>query len=180
LVSFTTPVSDFEGERNPQNGALYVPAGTGVTKWVAGDVYTVKVSATTTNGSFGFIEASVPPGGGPPAHVHRRTDEAFYLVSGELEFLDGDRTYTARSGDFIFVPRGNRHRFTNAGLHTAKLLFMYTRGGVEELFVQGGDEPQPGVATPAWDMKRFEQTLGVIDRFDLDITMEPELPQSTT
>jgi mannose-6-phosphate isomerase-like protein (cupin superfamily) len=90
---------------------------------VAGDVYTVKVSATTTNGSFGFIEASVPPGAGSIAHVHRRTDESFYLVSGELEFLDGDRTFTARSGDFIFVPRGNRHRFTNTGLHTTKLLF---------------------------------------------------------
>ncbi len=175
-MSLTAPVPDCEGDRNPPNDFLFVPAGTGVTKWVAGDVYTVKVSARTTNGSFGFIEASVPPGGGPIAHVHRRTDEAFYLVSGELEFLDGDRTFTARSGDFIFVPRGNRHRFTNTGLHTTKLLFMYTPGGVEELFVEGGDEPQPGVATPAWDMKRFEQMQEVVDRFDVDVTMVPELP----
>ena len=127
-MSLTTPVPDPTGGRNPQNDCLYVPAGTGVTKWVAGDVYTMKVSATTTNGSLGFIEASVPPGAGSIAHVHSGTDESFYLISGELEFLDGDRTFTARSGDFIFVPRGNRHRFTNTGLHTTKLLFMFTPG----------------------------------------------------
>ena len=62
-MSFTTPVSDSEGRRNPQNGSLYVPAGTGVTKWSSGDVNTIKASATTTNGSFGFVEASVPPAG---------------------------------------------------------------------------------------------------------------------
>jgi mannose-6-phosphate isomerase-like protein (cupin superfamily) len=43
-----------------------------------------------------------------------------------LEFLDGDRIFTARSGDFVFVPRGIHHRFTNKGLHTAKLLFLFT------------------------------------------------------
>jgi mannose-6-phosphate isomerase-like protein (cupin superfamily) len=174
LVSFTTPVSDSDGHRNPQNGSLYVPAGAGVTKWVAGDVYTVKASAATTNGSFGFIEASVPPGAGSIAHVHRRSDEAFYLVSGELEVLDGDRIFTARTGDFIFVPRGNRHRFKNMGLHTTKLLFMFSPGGPEEVFLKGGDEPQPGVAPPAWDMKRFEQMQDVVDRFDLDVKGVPE------
>jgi glyoxylate utilization-related uncharacterized protein len=100
-------------------------------------------------------------------------------VSGELELLTSDRIFTACSGDFIFVPRGNRHRFRNTGLHTAKLLFMYTPGGVEELFVEGGDEPQPGVAPPAWDMKRFKQTQEVIDRFDLDVEMVPEPPSSS-
>lgn len=53
---------------------------------------------------------------------------------------------------------------------------MFTPGGVEELFFKGGDEPQPGVATPAWDMKRFQQTQEVIDRFDLDVEGVPELP----
>ena len=47
-MSFTTPVPDAAGGQNPQNGPLYVPAGTGVTKWSSGDVNTIKASATTT------------------------------------------------------------------------------------------------------------------------------------
>ena len=53
---------------------------------------------------------------------------------------------------------------------------MFTPGGPEELFVEGGDEPQPGVATPAWDMKRFEQTQEVIERFGLDVEPAREPP----
>ena len=41
----------------------------------------------------GLVEATVPPGGGPAPHVHERTDETFYLVHGELEFLSGDKTF---------------------------------------------------------------------------------------
>lgn len=54
------------------------------------------------NGSVSLIEASVPPGGGPVAHVRATTDEAFYVLSGGLEFLDGDHELTARTGDFLF------------------------------------------------------------------------------
>ena len=38
---------------------------------------------------------------------------------GELELLAGDRIFTARSGDFIFVPRGTRHRFKPHGFPLA-------------------------------------------------------------
>ncbi len=101
-------------------------------------------------------------------------------MHGELELLTGDRIFTARSGDFIFVPRGTRHRFRNTGLHTAKLLTMFSPGGAEELFTKCGDEPEPGVTPPLWDMNRAEQAREVIDRFDLDFKAVPEPPSSTT
>jgi mannose-6-phosphate isomerase-like protein (cupin superfamily) len=142
-------------------------------------VNTIKASAATTNGSFGFVEASVPPGGGPVAHVHRRSDEAFYLMYGELELLAGDRIFTARSGDFIFVPRGTRHRFRNIGLHTAKLLTMFIPGGAEEMFTKCGDEPKPGVAPPLWDTNRADQAREIINQLDLDFKAVPEPPTRT-
>jgi mannose-6-phosphate isomerase-like protein (cupin superfamily) len=46
----------------------------------------------------------VPPGGGSVAHVHTRTDEAFYVLSGELEILNGSRTFVIGAGDFVFMP----------------------------------------------------------------------------
>jgi mannose-6-phosphate isomerase-like protein (cupin superfamily) len=140
--------------RYTTSGALHVPAGEGPTYWVAGDVYTLKATRETTAGSLGFAEASVPPGGGPVAHVHLRADEAFYVLAGELEMLDGGRTFTARTGDFVFIPRGIRHRFKNTGVHTVRLLFLFTPGG-NELAFRLGDRARPGEPAPAWGPERF-------------------------
>jgi quercetin dioxygenase-like cupin family protein len=143
-----------EDPRYTTSGALHVPAGEGPTTWFSGDTYTIKASGQSTDGSLGLVEATVPPGGGPIAHAHTRTDEAFFVLSGELEILDGARTFVARAGDFVFVPRGIRHRFKNTGLHSARMLFMFTPGGEESVFAYG-DEALPGQPPPAWGIERF-------------------------
>jgi mannose-6-phosphate isomerase-like protein (cupin superfamily) len=140
--------------RYTTSGAVHVPAGEGPTTWFSGDTYTIKASGESTHGSLGLVEATVPPGGGPVAHAHTRTDEAFYVLSGELEILDGTRTFIARAGDFVFIPRGTRHRFKNTGLHSARTLFMLTPAGEERVFTFG-DEPRPGHPPPAWTIERF-------------------------
>ena len=121
---------DNEDPRYTTRGAAHVPAAQGPTTWFAGDTYTIKSSAESTGGSLGLVEATVPPGGGPVAHVHPRNDEGFYVISGELEILDGSSTLVARPGDFVFIPRGIRHRFKNTGVHGARMLFMFTPVGV--------------------------------------------------
>jgi quercetin dioxygenase-like cupin family protein len=139
--------------------ALHVPAGEGITTWFSGDVYTVTATAASTNGSLGAVIASVPPGGGPVPHTHPGHDETFYLLAGELEFLDGDETFRTGPGDLVFVPRGNQHRFKNTGLHPARMLFFYTPGGVEQVFIEGGDEPAAGQQVPNWGPERFTPAL---------------------
>src|SRR5262249_19627674 len=147
------PMPDHD-PRYSRSGAVHVPAGEGATTWFAGDVYTVKIPGVTTNGSLGVVEATVPPGGGPVAHAHTKTDEAFYILSGELELLDGARKFIARTGDFVFVPRGVRHRFKNIGAHATRLLFLFAPGGEEAVFAYG-DPPRPGELPTAWPPERF-------------------------
>ena len=36
-----------------------------------------------TNGKYAVWEALVPPGGGPPPHVHCREEVGFYVLDGE-------------------------------------------------------------------------------------------------
>ena len=60
--------------------AVHVPAGAGVTTWFSGDTDTIKLASQLADGSLGFIEASVPPGGGPVAHTHAHEDEIWYLI----------------------------------------------------------------------------------------------------
>ena len=65
---------------------------------VAGDVYTLKLAGADTGGRCSLLEFVVPPGGGPPPHVHTREDEAFYVTAGELTFtVGGDMPQTLRS-----------------------------------------------------------------------------------
>jgi len=166
----------FDDTQNPRYSASragYVRAGEGPTMWFAGDTYTIKASRASTNGSLGLVEATVPPGGGPVAHVHTRSDEAFYVLSGPLEILDGVRTFIASTGDFVFIPRGTRHRFKNTGVHGAKMLFMFIPGGDEGVF-RYGDAPQPGHAPPAWNAERFKtpQIVSFNEEFGIEIIPE--------
>jgi mannose-6-phosphate isomerase-like protein (cupin superfamily) len=127
---------------------VHVPAGEGRTLWVADNTYTIKADTETTNGALAFFEATVPPGGGPPPHVHAREDEAYYLISGELEVLDGDRTFAIGPGDFVFIPRGTLHRFRNPGLHAARMIFFFTPAGFENFFIGVGHTARPGQNPP--------------------------------
>jgi mannose-6-phosphate isomerase-like protein (cupin superfamily) len=168
----------FDNTQNPRystSRAVHVPAGEGPTTWFAGDTYTIKASRESTNGSLGLVEATVPPGGGPVAHIHTRADEAFYVLSGQLEILDGARTFIVSTGDFVFIPRGTRHRFKNTNVHGAKMLFMFTPGGDEGVF-RYGDQPQPGHPPPAWEAERFKtpQIVSFNEEFGIEIVPEEE------
>jgi glyoxylate utilization-related uncharacterized protein len=87
----------------------------------------------------------------PEGSVRERTDETFYVVHGELECLDGGKMFTASASDVVFLPRGTVHRLRNPGIQPARLVFIYTPGGVESVFAEGGDEPQPGVGVKLFD-----------------------------
>jgi mannose-6-phosphate isomerase-like protein (cupin superfamily) len=148
-------------------GGVYVPGKDGATTWFNGDLYSVKLSGEQTGGQIGLVEAMVPPGGGPAPHLHERTDETFYVVNGELEFLSGDKVFTASAGDVVFLPRGNVHRFHNPGIRPATLVFIYTPGGAEGLFVEGGDEPKPGVQVQPWGPERIDERMfGLLSQYD--------------
>ena len=54
---------------------------------------------------------SCPRGGGPPAHIHTREEEAFYVIRAEVVFLVGDERVTAGPGTFLNVPKGTSGEF---------------------------------------------------------------------
>jgi quercetin dioxygenase-like cupin family protein len=169
-VSFSSqlPPPNPADPRYTKRGAIYVPAGQGPTMWAVTDTYTVKATATQTNGALGLIEASVPPGGGPEPHAHNDQDETFYMLSGELEFLDGDHAFTARAEDFVYVPRGIRHRFRNKGAHTAKMIFMWTPGGPEEVLLRYQQAARPGEQAPPMNPELVELYVELARRLNID------------
>jgi quercetin dioxygenase-like cupin family protein len=126
------------------------PVATGPAYWGPGDHYTFLVTGGESGGAYFAMEALVPPGGGPPPHIHTREDETFYLLEGQIEFLLGEETIVAGPGDFINVPRGTVHRFINAGTETARMVLTFTPAGIERWFEECL-EPAPNDAQDAPD-----------------------------
>ena len=126
------------------------PVATGPAFWGPGDHYTFLVTGEESGGAYFAMEALVPPGGGPPLHIHRREDETFYLLEGAIEFRLGDEAIMAGPGDFVNVPRGTVHNFRNTGSETARMVLTFTPAGIERFFEETL-EPAPNGAEDAPD-----------------------------
>ena len=107
-----------------------------------GDIYATLATGEQTNGGYFLVHATVPPGGGPPAHIHTREEEAFYLIRGELVFRVGDDRVTASAGTFLNVPRGMKHSFLNESDSDAEMIFWFAPSGIEGLFRELGEHPE--------------------------------------
>ncbi|MFE0106552.1 cupin domain-containing protein [Streptomyces sp. NPDC059009] len=146
---------------------IHVRAGEGPSTWLSGDAYTVKLRHEESGGSLTFMEASVPPGGGPPLHVHADADEAFYLLAGELEITADGETHQVGVGDFVFVPKGTAHKFRNPGVHTARQLLLFTPSGVDRFFLEAGKQAVPGTPPPAPELEDLAYVSAVGERYQL-------------
>jgi transcriptional regulator with XRE-family HTH domain len=74
-------------------------------------------------GSFETILSTFAPGAELAAPQHRQTEEAGYVVAGELELWVGDRHFLLRAGDgFRF--RDEPHRWRNPGTVPAEVVWI--------------------------------------------------------
>src|SRR5579871_5655077 len=96
--------------------------GEGRTVAIVGDVYRFLAVGAETDGRYAMWEAYVPPGGGPPPHLHTRENESFYLLEGEITFRMGSETLVAKPGTFINMPVGVVHSFKNESNRPAKMI----------------------------------------------------------
>lgn len=121
----------------------------------AGDLYRFLVTGKESDGAFALWHATVPPGGGPPAHIHRREIEIFYVLSGTIRFFDGETAVDATVGMTLVMPRGNQHRFVNQSDENAELLILISPAGLEEMFFEIGKPWKDGdPITPPGDHEK--------------------------
>lgn len=97
--------------------------------------HTVTFLHRATNSGYSLIEWMAPPAiPGPPLHIHRVTDEGFYVLEGTFGFQAGEQTIRGLSGAYIFTPRGLAHTYWNQGSTRAKLLILISPPGFEQYF----------------------------------------------
>lgn len=144
--------------------------GEGRTIGVVGDVYRFLATGEDTDGKYAMWEAIVPPGGGPPPHVHSREEEAFYILDGEINFQIGDQRLVATAGMFANMPVGSLHSFKNESGKPAKVLISVAPAGLEQMFFEVGQPVALGAtAAPLPTKADIEKLLMVAPRYGIDI-----------
>ena len=114
-------------------GNLVLGPGEGKVVLVPGHKVTHKITGEDTDGRYSLLEVELN-GDGPPQHIHKNEDEAFYVLEGEIQVLLEERTVIAKAGAFVRIPRGTRHTFARVEMKNARLLAMFTPAGFEKFF----------------------------------------------
>jgi mannose-6-phosphate isomerase-like protein (cupin superfamily) len=120
-----------------------------------------KANSADLNGGAAVLVQTVPPAGGPPPHVHRDTDEFFYVLEGELDVWIANRRTKLVAGMSATLPRGVPHAFTNPAKKPAKVLVVVTPGDGARFF-DDIDRERPKL--PA-EMDKLE---AIVARHDLE------------
>ena len=139
---------------------------------VVGDVYRFLAVGEETNGKYAMWEAIVTPGGGPPPHVHRREEEGFYILEGEITIHVGEKRLVATAGMFVNLPVGIPHSFKNESNRPARMLISVAPAGLEQMFFEVGQPVPAGTntASPA-TQDEIEKLLTVAARYGIEFRL---------
>jgi mannose-6-phosphate isomerase-like protein (cupin superfamily) len=125
-------------------------------------------------GRVSAAEFWMPAQFGPPLHIHHAEDEILQILEGTVRIVCGDADVIAGPGAFAYLPRGVPHTFWVQGNAPARMLAIFTPGGLEQMFTDSGeptDAPQlpegngirPGgleALTPQYNVEPIGPPLG--------------------
>jgi mannose-6-phosphate isomerase-like protein (cupin superfamily) len=115
---------------------------------------------------YALLQWEAPPGAAsPPVHVHHRTDEGFYVLSGAYRFLVDGKTIDGPAGSHVLVHPGTPHTFWNVGDVPARCLIILTPPEFAAYF----RELSIGLADATTDEDSIEVRSRLSARFDIEV-----------
>jgi len=95
-----------------------------------GETIKMLLKAHDTAGQYTMFSDTFKDTTAVPLHEHQWHDEAFYVVRGSYEIVNGnpDEIEIVSAGTVVFAPRGTLHKWT-AVEPDSKFLVVYTPGG---------------------------------------------------
>jgi mannose-6-phosphate isomerase-like protein (cupin superfamily) len=146
--------------------------GEGDATWFVGTLMTAKTGGADGSGGVAFLDQLAPAGFGPPLHMHRREDEGFYILEGEVDFVcDGEAFHTAR-GSWIFLPRGTAHAYKVRGDSPARMLTFTFPAGFER-YVKEVGTPAPRRSLPPPEPPDVARLAAVGAKYGMEILGPP-------
>jgi mannose-6-phosphate isomerase-like protein (cupin superfamily) len=123
---------------NPTGSGLVLGEDEGDAFWFLGTLTINKVSGRDTMGGFTIVDHRCPAGFAPPPHMHRDTDEAFYVLEGRFEGFCGDASWVADPGTLVFLPRGVPHGFRVSDTGPGRTLLILAPSGFDRFVAELG------------------------------------------
>jgi quercetin dioxygenase-like cupin family protein len=106
-----------------------------------GEQMAFRVNSGDVDGAFSVIEVNVPPFTGPPLHFHKEREEFFVVLDGRFRFHCEGEEFEAGPGTTVVVPRNSVHAFVNLGPESARMMFSFVPGDIDEFFPLLGRTP---------------------------------------
>jgi quercetin dioxygenase-like cupin family protein len=115
--------------------------------WFNNTLVAIRVPSAAGEDGISVVEHHMPYGDSPPLHVHRREDEIFHVLEGEIRFhLAGDEK-VARAGETLIAPKGLPHTYRVESFEGARCLTI-TRGGDFETLLREMGSPAEQAELP--------------------------------
>src|SRR5262245_18426503 len=106
---------------------IFFEPGEGKAVSARGSSMLFKAAAETTGGAFSLMERTLPVSNRrPQPHMHEGP-EGFYVLDGQIEFVDEGESRVGGPGFWALVPGGVAHTFGNAGAAPARLYIIHVR-----------------------------------------------------
>ena len=87
----------------------------------------LKVSGEQLDDAYTLIEMAHRPNIGPALHIHPRAAEAYYVLDGEYSIHYREKTFLAKTGDFMFITKGAQHNYLS-GPNGGRVLLISPAG----------------------------------------------------
>jgi quercetin dioxygenase-like cupin family protein len=136
-------------------------AGEGDAIWMLNSLYEVRASSDETGGELTAMEMTIPPGMGPPPHVHEG-GESVYVLEGRVRYHIGGDVHEGGPGTFFYVPAGIEENFEPADDNPVRLLVIYTPGGMDKFFEEAGEPAERREIPPQSDAPPDVERLSAI------------------
>src|SRR3954468_2436422 len=133
--------------------------GQGERRWFyGGGLHTWKVTSEESDGAFFVFEDELTQGKMTPWHCHPDSDEAIYVLEGDVDVnIDGDEQRLTTGGLWL-APRGVPHAFTVLSA-TARLLSFQAPGAAQSFYWDASEPATHGDAGPV-DFDRVRTVAG--------------------
>jgi quercetin dioxygenase-like cupin family protein len=114
--------------------------------WFIDHLVHILIDGEASGGALALIDERGRRGDMPPLHVHRRDDETFYVLEGELTLFVGDEQIVVGTGQAAFAPRDVPHAY-RVESEEARWLVMTTPAGFDT-FVREVADAAPAEELP--------------------------------